>query len=79
MSDYCYFLSFCRFGFRGPSICSGGTFFNSLSLDPETCFMNFIWASLRIARSTIASRRSSKFRSSRIRSAVINSAAFAER
>jgi hypothetical protein len=47
-------LFFCRFGFRGPSIRSGGALFNSFSLDPEICFMNFIWASLRIARSTIA-------------------------
>src|SRR5258705_4487528 len=75
----CYFLFFCRFGFRGPSICSGGVFFKRISLDAETCFMNFIWASLRIARSTIASSRSSRVRSSSIRSVVINSAAFPAR
>ncbi len=56
-----------------------GRVFQQPLLDPETCFMNFIWASLRIARSTIESSRSSSVRSSSIRSVVINSAAFAAR
>ena len=77
IATFCYFG---RLGFRGPSICSGGVFFNSLSLDAETCFVNFIWATpVRIARSTIASSRSSNARSSSIRSAVACSAAFSSR
>jgi hypothetical protein len=35
-------LFFCRLGFRGPSICSVGAFFNSLSLDPEICYSGFV-------------------------------------
>jgi hypothetical protein len=34
------FLLSRRFGFCGPSSCSGGPFFNCFS-DPEICFMNF--------------------------------------